>query len=344
MHRAIIRVVSLAITILYAVIMASQATMPQQPTPPPAGFPSGESTGNKPEADRAQSTDTSVASQPALLTRARAGDGMSIGGGDLLLVAVSGASDYNHEVRVAGDGSINLPFIGPVRVAGLTPREVASDVRTRLSEGGYFNNPQVSVFIKEYATQGVSVLGEVQKPGIYPLLGARTLFDLLSAAQGTTPAASDRVSITHRDRPQHPEMIKLSYDAKDSAQSNVPVLPGDTIVVQKAGMVYVVGDVQKPSGIVMANPGLTVLQAIALAQGINSNAALDKARLVRKTSDGETYIPLQLKKMLAAQVPDIKVQPDDVIFVPNSMLKTGFKRGLEAAVQTVTGVIVYRRY
>jgi polysaccharide export outer membrane protein len=343
MDRVFIRVVSLAIALLYATAMASQATIPQQQTVPPTAVPSGESTGNKREMDRARSTDTSVASQPTLFTRARTNDAMRIGGGDLLLVTVFGASDYNHEVRVAGDGSVNLPFIGPVQVAGLTIREVASDLEERLSEGGYFNNPQVGIFVKEYATQGVSVLGEVQKPGIYPLLGARTLFDVLSAAQGTTQTASDKVSITHRDRSQHPEIIKLSYNVKDSAQSNVPVFPGDTIVVQKAGMVYVVGDVQKPSGIVMASPTLTVLQAIALAQGTNSNAALDKARLVRKTGDGETYIPLQLKQMLAAKVPDMRVQPDDVIFVPNSTLKTGFKRGLEAAVQTVTGVVIYRR-
>jgi polysaccharide biosynthesis/export protein len=343
MDRVFIRVVSVAIAVLYAIAIASQAAIPQQQTVPPTRFPSGENTGNKPELDRAGSADTSVASQPTLFTRAGTNDAMRIGGGDLLLVTVFGASDYNHEVRVAGDGSVNLPFIGPVQVAGLTIREVASDLQVRLSQGGYFNNPQVGIFVKEYATQGVSVLGEVQKPGIYPLLGARTLFDLLSAAQGTTQTASDKVSITHRDRPQHPEIIKLSYDVKDSAQSNVPVFPGDTIVVQKAGMVYVVGEVQKPSGIVMASPNLTVLQAIALAQGMNSNAALDKARLVRKTDDGETYIPLELKKMLAAKIPDMRVQPDDVIFVPNSALKTGFKRGLEAAVQTVTGVIVYRR-
>ena len=83
-------------------------------------------------------------------------------------------------------------------------------------------------------------------------------------------------------------------------------------------MMYVVGNVQKPTGIAMVDPGLTVLKAIALAQGIAPNAALDKARLVRKTSDGQVAIPLQLKKMLAAQAPDMRVEPDDVLFFPTA--------------------------
>ncbi len=255
-----------------------------------------------------------------------------------------GASDYNHEVRVARDGSVSLPFVGQVQAAGLTPRQLAADLQTRLSQGGYFNDPQVSVFVKEYATQGVSVLGEVQKPGVYPLLGSRTLFDMLSAASGTTQTAGDKVYITHRDRPQQPEIIKLTYDAKGVVQSNVPVFPGDTIIVQKAGMVYVVGNVQKPTGIAMVDPGLTVLKAIALAQGIAPNAALDSARLVRKSSDGQIAIPLPIKKMLAAQAPDMRVEPEDVIFIPNSAAMSAFKRSLELALQTASGVTIYRHY
>src|SRR5689334_13260744 len=247
MYRVVSRVIGLAIILLYAIVMASQVVIPQQQTPVPAGIPPAESTppqqrpastgppagqsaGDKPEGDAAGSTGTSDSSKPTLLTRASANDGVRIGGGDLLLVSVFGASDYNHEVRVGTDGSVNLPFIGLVKVAGLTPREVSADLQLRLSRGGYFNNPQVNVFVKEYATQGVSILGEVQKPGVYPLYGSRTLFDVLSAAQGTTQIAGDKVFITHRDRPQHPDIVKLTYDPRSAGQSNVPVLPGDTII------------------------------------------------------------------------------------------------------------------
>lgn len=328
----------------YAITASPQTAVPQQTASPTVPrLPENVQASPPVPVESPQPVNPSASSQPALLTRARVDQGLRIGGGDLLQVTVFGASDYNYDVRVADDGFVNLPFAGTVHVAGRTTREVAADLQLQLSQHGYFNNPQVGVFVKEYATQGVSVLGEVQKPGVYPLLGARTLFDLISAAQGTTQTAGDKVSLIHRDRPQQPEIVKLNYDPKDSTQSNVPVFPGDTIVVQKAGIMYVVGDVQKPSGIVMANPNLTVLKAIALAQGTNPNAALDRARLVRKTADGQTEIPLNLKQMLAAKIPDMKVEPEDVIFVPNSMFKTGFKKGLEAAIATVTGVIIYRR-
>jgi len=358
MNRTISRT-GLTIIFFYAIAAAAQVVVPAQQTPTPAGIPSeaitpqptatpaglpDEGSPKKPDADAPGTTSGPDSSKPELLSRASSNDGVRIGGGDLLLVSVLGAADYNHEVRVATDGSVNLPFLGPVKVVGLTPREVAADLQRRLSQGGYFNNPQVSVFVKEYATQGVSVLGEVQKPGVYPLYSARTLFDVLSAAQGTTPIAGNRVYITHRDRPQQPEIVKLSYDPSGAAHSNVPVLPGDTIIVQKASMMYVVGNVQKPTGIAMVDPGLTVLKAIALAQGIAPNAALDRARLVRKTSDGQVAIPLQLKKMLAAQVPDMRVEPDDVLFIPNSAAMSAVKKGLEIALQTASGVVIYRQY
>jgi len=279
--------------------------------------------------------------QPVLFTRAKPHEGLRIGSGDLLVVSVYGATDYNHTVRVAEDGSIILPFLGQVHAAGLTTSQLTADVQSRLAQGGFFNNPQVSVFIKEYATQGVSVLGEVKVPGVYPLLGARTLFDLISAAQGTTPTAGNRVSLIHRDRPEQPEIVKMTFDAHGVAQSNVPVFPGDTIIVQRASMMYVVGNVRKPTGIAMVDPGLTVLKAIALAEGLAPNAALDKAAIVRKTSDGQIAIPLQLKKMLAAQVPDVRIEPEDVLFIPNNAAAAAFKKGLEIALQTASGVIIY---
>lgn len=340
MYTELARIAGLAIMIFSSIAASGQSTGPAVTIPGSAPLP-----GPKPAtATESNQLGAPSAAQPTLLTRAKADDGLRIGGGDLLQVTVFGASDYTHDVRVAEDGTISLPLIGQVHVGGLTPREVAANLQVRLSQGGYFNNPQVGVFVKEYATQGVSVLGEVQKPGVYRLLGARTLFDVLSAAQGTTQNAGDKVYITHRGRPQEPEIVKLSYDAKGAAQSNVPVQPGDTIIVQKAGMVYVVGNVQKPTGIVMADSGLTVLKAIALAQGIAPNAALDKARLVRKTSDGQTAIPLKLKQMLAAKAPDMTVQAEDVIFVPNSLAASGFKRGLELALQTTSGIVIYHHY
>ena len=159
-----------------------------------------------------------------------------IGAGDLLKVSILGAPESDQEVRVGADGNIFLNFIGAVHVSGLTTELAQATIAKKLVAGGFFTEPQVSVFAKEYATQGVSVLGEVQKPGVYPLLGSRTLFDVLSMAGGTTPKAGKVVSVTHRDNPQAPTSVSLSNDAAESVQSNIDVFPGDTVVVSKAGI------------------------------------------------------------------------------------------------------------
>jgi len=271
-------------------------------------------------------------------------DVVLIGSGDLLDIRVLGAPDYVAQVRVGDDGQIVLPFIGFVKVAGLSVNQAEPLIAKRLADGGFFNDPQVSVLQKEYATQGIDVLGEVQRPGIFPLLGHRTLFDAVSAAGGFTQKSGKTAVITHRDRPDEPETVRLDYDAKNSPQSNIPLLPGDTVVVSRAGLAYVVGDVGNPTGIVLEDSGLTVLQAIAMAQGAKPTAALDKAKLIRKTSDGQQEIPLNLKKILSAKAPDAKLQAEDIVFVPSSFGKTASRRGLEAIVQAATGVVIFAHY
>src|SRR5437773_5787207 len=172
-----------------------------------------------------------------------------IGSGDLLEISVYGAPDFNRQVRVSDGGEISLPLIGVMKVSGLSVTAAEQLVQRRLIDGGFFNDPQVSIFEREYATQGISVLGEVQKPGIYPLPGARTLFDAISAAGGTTEKAGNQATITHRSHPQQPEVVPLAYNGGSSVSSNVKVTPGDTVLVSRAGIVYVVGDVRKPAGI-----------------------------------------------------------------------------------------------
>ena len=275
-------------------------------------------------------------------TVTRPSKALMIGPGDLIKVSVFGAPDYDHEMRVADDGSVSLSFIGQQHVAGLTADQAQAMIAEKLQAGGFFTQPQVSVFIKEYATQGVSVLGEVQKPGVYPILGARSLFDVLSLAGGTTPKAGRVISITHRDNPKKAYTVNFSNKTQQSLESNVEIYPGDTILVSKADVVYVVGDVHRPSGVVMENGSeMTVLQAIAMAEGTNPDASLNKAKLIRKTADGPKEIPLQLKEMLAAKQPDVHLQAEDIIFVPNNAAKTAGRRGLEAVIQMATGLAIY---
>src|SRR6202035_1980414 len=145
--------------------------------------------------------------------------------------------------------------------------------------------PHVSVTVLEYATQGVTVLGEIKNPGVFPLLGAHGLLDLISAAGGVTANAGKAVTVTHRTDPEHPEIVNVESKPGSTVAFNVDVRPGDTVMVSHAGIVYVVGDVGKPGGFLIENNDrLTVLQAIALAQGTNHTASLNHARLIRGTN------------------------------------------------------------
>lgn len=273
-----------------------------------------------------------------------------IGPGDLLETSIFGV-DYacgtnkqssdspGCQVRVSDSGDITLPLIGLVKVAGLTVEQAEELVARRLVEGRFYKDPQVTIVQKEYSTQGVSVLGEVQKPGIYPLLGPHTLLEAISAAGGTTVKAGNDVLIQHSDNGNKPEHVQLNQPAA----SETLMRPGDTILVSKAGIVYVVGDVRQPSGVVMESSGLTVLQAMAMVQGPNSTANLDKSKLIRTTPQGgKQEIPIPVQKILSRKAEDVQLQPADILFIPTNAAKSAGRRGLEAILQTATGVAIYR--
>jgi polysaccharide export outer membrane protein len=274
-------------------------------------------------------------------------DELPIGPGDLLEVSLYGTEDFHQTVRVGNATTIMLPLIGSVEVVGLSQKQAAELIRKKLIDGNFYTNPQISVFVKEYATEGVYVLGEVQKPGCYSILNARDVMQAISLAGGTTQKAGRVVSVKN---PLRPEPVTISLASAQTGKSDVKdgtelkLMPGDTILVSKAGIVYVVGDVHLPTGIVMESENLTVLQAIALAQGTNPTAALNDAKLIHRSADGPRQESISLKKMLEAKAPDIKVQADDIIFVPVSTAKSVSKRGIEAILQAATGIAMYSRY
>lgn len=268
---------------------------------------------------------------------------LRIDSGDLLEITVYGVPDLTQKSRVNSTGEITLPLLGPVHVRGLTAAEVEGLLGKKLVEARLVKKPSVTVFISEYATQGITVFGEVNKPGTYSILGSRRLFDVISMAGGLTAKSGKQVTITHRNELNHPVIITLPSDLDELSQSDLEILPGDTIVVSKAGIVYVVGGVGKPGGFPIDNhAGLTVVQAIALAEGTKLNARLDNTRLIRTTAEGRKEIFIPLGKILAGQASDSQLQANDIVFVPNSAVKSGLKRGLEVAVQMATGVAIYR--
>jgi polysaccharide export outer membrane protein len=272
---------------------------------------------------------------------------LPIGPGDLIEISLYGSQDFSETVRVSDSNSIMLPLIGSVEVVGISPREAAELIRKRLMDGNFYTNPQISVFVKEYATEGVYVLGEVQKPGFYSILNAHDVMQAISLAGGTTPKAGKVVTIKNPKRPD-PLTINLASTQAGkpdaTGKADVRLMPADEVMVSKAGIVYVIGDVHLPTGIIMESENLTVLQAIALAQGTNPTAALNDVRLIRPGLDGPKEESISLKKILEAKAPDTKVQADDIIFVPVSTAKAASRRGIESILQAVTGIAMYARY
>lgn len=263
-----------------------------------------------------------------------------LGSGDLLDISVYNVPELASKVRIDADGDINLPLINKVAVAGLTSEQAEKVIERRLSDGGLVKNPHVTVFVNQAVSQNASILGEIAHPGIYPIVGAERLFDLISKAGGLTEKAGRSISLTRRSQPDAPVTVAISRNLADHPESNVPILAGDTIIVQKADVVYVVGEVGKPSGMLMESGKLTVLQAIALAGGTTRTAKLGAARIIRKGPNGMSETPVQLKKILEAKAPDMPMQADDILFVPTSSGKAFADHTLQAALQAAAAASV----
>jgi len=268
------------------------------------------------------------------------GSGLLLGPGDLIDVGVYNVPELATKARIGSNGDIYLPLVDYIHIAGLTPEEAQNLIQKKLADGGFVRNPHVNVFVDEHAMKGASLLGEVAKPGIYPMLGQQRLFDLISAAGGFSASAGRSISITHRDQPDKPVVVPLSRNLSDDPESNVLVFPGDTIIVRKADVVYVVGDVGRPSGFLMDNGRLTVLQAIALAGGTNKTAKLSGVKLIHRGSGGITETTIQLKKILQAKASDQPLQAEDILFVPSSAAKVAMGQTLGAALQAATAVSI----
>jgi polysaccharide export outer membrane protein len=269
---------------------------------------------------------------------------LPISAGDLLTVTVFDTPELSGPLRVSEKGTITVPVAGNVEVAGMTADQAARAIEGVFREKDILKKPDVTVFIAEYATQGVTVMGEVRAPGIYPLLGGHGLFDLITAAGGVTSSSGKAVTITHKGDPAHPEVVELDNRAGKGTDANVDIRPGDTISVSKSGIVYVVGEVAKPGGFLIGNGDqLTVLQAMALAQGATRTASLNHARLIRKTNAGREEYSVELKQILANQAPDLPLGDGDILFIPASGFKTWQGRGVDAALSLTTGAIIYGR-
>ena len=289
----------------------------------------------------ASATDAANANDTNSAHHLVANSNAKLGAGDLVEVAVFGVPDLQTKTRISGAGDIYLPLIDYVHVADLTTDEAQELIQKRLEDGGFVRGPHVTVFVDEAQSQAITMVGELAHPGPYTISGNRTLYDMISAAGGLSDKAGRVVTIIHRDDPDHKIELQLSPNLAEDTKNNVDVTPGDTIIVSRAGIVYVVGDVQHPSGFMIDDSSLSVLKALALAGGSTRTSSLNKTRILRQTPNGIQEIPVPMKKILYAKSPDIPLVKGDVLFIPGSSAKAAAYRTADAAVSlsTALGVV-----
>jgi len=269
-----------------------------------------------------------------------ANSNVKLGIGDLIEISVFGVPDLSIKTRISGSGDVYLPLIDYVHIADLTTDEAQELIQKRLEDGGFVRGPHVSIFVDESASQAITLLGEVNRPGPYPAIGDRRLFDLISAAGGLTDKAGRVVTIEHRGNPGQRVELQLSSNLAEDTQNNVDVFPGDMIIVSRAGIIYVVGDVGHPSGFLIEDNSLSVLKALALAGGSTRTSALNKTRILRQTPNGVQEIPVNLKKVLYAKAPDLPLVKGDILFIPGSAGKAAAYRTADAAMSMSTALAV----
>jgi polysaccharide biosynthesis/export protein len=283
-----------------------------------------------------------------------------LGPGDQLEISAPELTELaNKQVRVDGEGDIEVPMGGRVHVAGLTAKQTEEQLNKVLST--YIRQPQVVVSIAEVRSQPVSVLGAVNAPGVHQVQGHKTLLEMLASAGGIRQDAGYSVRITRElewgciplpnarlDTTGKFSVAELNLkkimEAKNP-EENIQIFPHDVISVPKAEMVYVIGDVRRSGGFVLGeHQSMSVLQALSLAEGLNSTADSRHARILRleHNADQRVDVAVDVKRILNGKGPDVPLQGDDILFVPGSTGKKAAVRALEAAVQTGTGLAIWR--
>ena len=284
-----------------------------------------------------------------------------LGPGDQISVYLRDLKEIEIKPSVIGlDGNVELAYAGKMHAEGLTTEALAREIEQRLST--IVRAPNVTVQVTDYGSQPVSVLGAVNKPGVHQLRGRKTLIEVLSMAEGLKNEAGNVIKIT---RPTSSGPIPLPNSRMDassqfttaevnikallearSPEDNILVRPHDVILIPRADLIYVMGGVKKPGGFPLAErESMTVLQAIAMAEGVDAEAAPAHAKILRYAEPGSNAkeLPINVKKILTSEAPDQPLRPNDVLFIPNSATQKLSIRILEAGLQMGTGLVIWRR-
>jgi polysaccharide biosynthesis/export protein len=286
---------------------------------------------------------------------AKYGD-MRIMPGDIIAIATYGAPELSttatttvdlpgsvattpvQGIKVGAQGEIVLPYLGVVKVGGMTQAEASEYLEKSLKDAGILVNPQVTVELVDSPTRVITVMGEVQHPSTVPAFGELRLLDVISACGGFTPLASHTLTVRRRGQDE-PITILLGTDPRNTDETNIPLMAGDTVIVPKVGSIFVVGQVHTPEAIPLAsNTPITVLRAISISGGLNFGAALSKTVIIRTLPNNQRVeISLDLKKIMNGKQKDVALASDDVLLVPTN----GFKAGLAGGGGAVAASSLY---
>ncbi len=238
-------------------------------------------------------------------------------------------------VKVGASGEIVLPYLGAVKLAGLTPSEAGAFIGKELKDGGFLTDPQVSVQLVDSPTRSITVIGEVMRPTPVPAFGHIRLLDAISACGGFTPLASHEITVRRRGYDE-PIVVDLGTNARSANLTDIPLMPGDTVIVSKVGSVYVLGQVKTPAAFPLSsNAPVTVMRAVAMSGGALYGAALSKVRIIRTTPDSQhVEIMVDLGKIQFGKQQDIALVSDDVLFVPTNAFKAALASGAAGVAAT----------
>ena len=248
-----------------------------------------------------------------------------IGAKDLLEIKVFELPELNQTVRVSEDGSITLPLLGRVMIEGLTKDALETKLADLLEEK-YLKNARISVFIKEYQSKRVAIIGAVEKPGMYELVGRQTLLQIISQAGGFKESAANEIFVLREGK--NGITASISIDLEDltvngNQKLNIPLQANDVInvPVDRIINIYVFGQVRNPGALqVKMSKKFTLLQAIAQAGGLTDGASKRGVTIKRTDKSGrEIKMKVNLKDIIKGKKPDIELKEGDVVYVPESI-------------------------
>jgi polysaccharide export outer membrane protein len=258
--------------------------------------------------------------------------------GDLLVVHLYGAPDYAPPVRVSLNGEIHLPLIGDLTVAGLTLHQTESVITQKLVAAGMYRDPQITVQLSDSPNQFVTVTGELH--GVVPILGEKRLFDVLSAAGGLPPTASHMITINRRGVVE-PIVVDLGNDPAQSAHANVPVFAGDTVIVSKVGVVYLLGAFKNQGPVPLKqNSPLTLMQLTSIGGGPGFEARYEDLQIIRTIGMDRQIVHVDIKKVFHGMAQDPPLQADDIVFLPTSEMKAAIKSGGISTLMGIASILV----